>query len=145
MLHSCRQAETLQDVVSQHPGLLLLFLLLILCRAAFHCRIIAHCFHGLLECLYETFGLAIRRWMIIDGAEMVCLTWLAFMKFWNTSLVNWRPLSLGRCSGSTNRANTSRNSSTVLSEEVDPVNSTSGHLLCASTMLRNICPTKGPA
>ena len=60
--------------------------------------------------------------------------------------MNCRPLSLCKCSGSPYWANTSRNSSTDLSEEVDPVNSIPGHLLCASTMIRNIImPHEGPS
>ena len=68
----------------------------------------------------------------------------AFTKLWNTSLVNCRPLSLCKCFCSPYRENTSHNSCTVLSVDVDPVYNTSGGVQCASTMIRNICPTKGP-
>ena len=64
---------------------------------------------------------------------------------WNSTLVNVLPLSLIICFTTPNWANIFLNTSIVLEAVMEFITCTSGHFECASTAIRNIFPTKGPA
>ena len=62
-----------------------------------------------------------------------------------SSAVNWGPLSLTSCSGKPCVANSFISLSIVLVVLVVAIGTTSGHLECASTTIRNVVPKSGPA
>ena len=75
----------------------------------------------------------------------MCLIPLLLMNVQNSSAVNWGPLSLTNCSGKPCVVKSFLSSSIVQAALVVVISITSGHLECASTIIRNIIPKNGRA
>ena len=73
------------------------------------------------------------------------LNTIHFAKSCKLFCYNCGPLSETSCLGKQCAANSWRNSAIVCAAVVDDIGMTSGHLDCASTMIKNIFPWKGPA